>query len=222
MVNYQNGKIYMLWSPSTDKKYIGSTTQPLCKRLVEHKKPTNRVLVTKLMFEKYNDIKIELIENCPCDNKEQLERREGQIIRETENCINKNIAGRTSKEYLEDNKEYFSEKAKEYREENKEIIKEKAKEYYENNKVMFSEKAKEYRENNKKYLSDLHKQYYVENKDNLLAKGKERYNKIKEKIKEKNCKKFECACGGKYTYGNKAIHFKTKMHINYERNTTKK
>ena len=38
MVNYQNGKIYVLRSHKTDDIYIGSTTQSLYKRFYEHKK----------------------------------------------------------------------------------------------------------------------------------------------------------------------------------------
>ena len=35
---YNNGKIYKIVSDSTDKIYVGSTTQPLSKRHYEHKK----------------------------------------------------------------------------------------------------------------------------------------------------------------------------------------
>ena len=51
-----------------------------------------------------NDWYIELYENFPCDNKEQLNNREGKVIREIA-TLNKNIAGRTMKEYYETNKE---------------------------------------------------------------------------------------------------------------------
>jgi len=37
MPNYQNSKIYKVWSPQTDEVYIGSTTQPLSKRMVQHR-----------------------------------------------------------------------------------------------------------------------------------------------------------------------------------------
>ncbi len=38
MPNYNNGKIYKLWSPEGDDIYIGSTTQPLTARKSSHKK----------------------------------------------------------------------------------------------------------------------------------------------------------------------------------------
>ena len=45
----------------------------------------------------WNDWYIELYENYPCENKEQLNKREGEIIREI-GTVNKQIAGRTYKE----------------------------------------------------------------------------------------------------------------------------
>ena len=60
---------------------------------------------------KYDDAYIELIEECPCNDKNELNRREGQMIREM-NCVNKRIEGRTGKEYREDNKEYIKQKKK--------------------------------------------------------------------------------------------------------------
>ena len=48
---------------------------------------------------------IELIENCSCNNREELTKREGEIIREYKPDLNKHIAGRTLSEYKEDNRE---------------------------------------------------------------------------------------------------------------------
>ena len=55
---------------------------------------------------------MELYEEYPCDNVEQLRRREGEIIRELKPVLNKQIAGRTEKEWREDNKEYCKEEKK--------------------------------------------------------------------------------------------------------------
>ena len=38
MPNYENGKVYSIRSHATVGCYIGSTTQPLSKRLYSHKK----------------------------------------------------------------------------------------------------------------------------------------------------------------------------------------
>ena len=76
-MDYKKGKIYALRSHQTDEYYIGSTTQPLFKRLYSHKHSREQIDLLK-----YNDVYIELIENYSCDNKEQLTRRENEIKRE--------------------------------------------------------------------------------------------------------------------------------------------
>lgn len=106
MPNYQNSKIYKLWSPEGDDIYIGSTTQPLYKRKNSHKK---KECSSRILFEKYNDVRIELLESVPCNNKEELIKKEGEYIRNNI-CVNRRIAGRTRKEYREDNKEIIKEK----------------------------------------------------------------------------------------------------------------
>ena len=77
------------------------------------------------------------------------------------------------------------------------------KEYRENNKNKINEYAKEYRENNKNKIKENKKQYYFHNKD---------------KIKKNKNEKFNCPCGGCYTYANKSQHNKTKLHIEYLEN----
>ena len=184
MPNYQNAKIYKLWSPEGDDIYIGSTTQSLCERKTKHNDNYKRNLTCKsrILFEKYTDVRIELLESCPCDNKEELTKKEGEYIRNNK-CVNKTIPGRTIKEYREDNKEKINEKRKERREDNKEYFKE----YY-----------KEYRENNKDKINEKNKEYYENNKD---------------KINERRMQKITCECGRTITLGNKTQHEKSKIHI---------
>jgi len=124
---YSNGKIYSLRSHQTDKIYIGSTIQPLYKRLYYHKfKKTNEL-------SNYDDVYIEIIEEYSCKNRMELERKEGEHIR-ANNCVNKKIAGRTKKEYDDDNKEIKKQYRKQYNIDNKDKIKEYRKQYYLNNK----------------------------------------------------------------------------------------
>jgi hypothetical protein len=66
----------------------------------------------------WNDWYIELYENYPCENKEQLNKREGEIIREI-GTENKTVTRRTHKEYYETNKGKLLDKMKEYRQNNK-------------------------------------------------------------------------------------------------------
>ena len=82
MAQYKNGKIYILRTQHTDKCYIGSTYRELNERLAIHKCNFNTNKIYYSAFELFklgiDDVKIELIENYPCDNKTQLCKREGE------------------------------------------------------------------------------------------------------------------------------------------------
>jgi gas vesicle protein len=186
---YQNGKIYTIRNKNDETLiYIGSTVQPLHKRYYEHKqnaynekcKDYKMLLYQKIReTNNINDWYIELYENFPCNNKEQLNKREGEIIREI-GTLNKNVAGRTSKEYREAKKDKLKEKAKIYRE----PIKEKKKEYYETNKGTIKDKVKDYYEANKGTIKDKAKDYYEANKGTIKDKAKDYYEANKDKAKE--------------------------------------
>ena len=116
-VNYQNGRIYTIRCyDDPDLIYIGSTAQPLYKRFSTHKAYStyehckNRPLY-KAVNENYegdwSQFYIELYEQYPCNNREELNKREGEIIRELGNTLNKNIAGRTRQEWLNVNTDYW-------------------------------------------------------------------------------------------------------------------
>jgi hypothetical protein len=80
------------------------------------------------LFEKYGveNCNIYLIEEFPCDSKDQLRKREGYYIQNIP-CVNKFIAGRTVKEYrklyYENNIVHIKETNKQYKLDNKEHIK---------------------------------------------------------------------------------------------------
>ena len=137
MPNYTKGQIYMI-EPKCEYEegdiYYGSTIQPLSKRVGLHRSKSNSCL-SKILIEKYGEVKIVLVKLFPCNSKQELEAEEAKYIRENK-CINKNIPLRTDKEYREDNKE----KIKECCEKNKEKKKEYDNNYREDNK----EKIKEY------------------------------------------------------------------------------
>ena len=139
MVNYQDGKVYMVWYEGKEERYYGSTANRLSTRLSQHKthyknKTSNCSLFT--LFDKYGTelANIELVEAFPCNNRNELEAREGFYIRNNTH-INRAIPGRTKKE---------SDKA--YREANKDTIKEKDKAYYQTNKEKLKERQKTYYE----------------------------------------------------------------------------
>jgi len=129
MPDYKNGKIYAVRSHQTEQIYIGSTTQSLSTRFAEHKCRSKTRNCSSKEILQYPDAYIELIEEYSCDNKEQLNKKEGEHIR-SNNCVNKYIAGQTDKEYRDINREKMIEYQKEYYKQNKILILEQKKEYY--------------------------------------------------------------------------------------------
>lgn len=121
--DYSKGKIYKIYSLSKPELvYIGSTTQSLNTRLRGHICSKN--ISSKIIIDNCNDYIIELIEEYPCENKEQLFKKEGEYIKNYK-CVNKFISGRSYKEWYSDNKE----KIKIHRLDHAEEIKEYQKKY---------------------------------------------------------------------------------------------
>ena len=192
MPDYKNGKIYKLWCHETDEIYIGSTCVSLSRRLSGHKTPKNNC-VSKILFEKSDNVKIELIQSYPCENKDELNKKEGEYIRKLD-CINKVVAGRTVKEWKEDNPEYYVE-------------------YYKNNKEYFTEKNKEYQQKNKEYFTEKNKEYQQKNKETFIEYNKEYREKNKEIISETRKKKITCElCNCKLRKDGLTEHINTKKH----------
>jgi len=117
---YKNGKIYKIVAYETNDVYIGSTTMPLKTRYIEHKSNfkcwTNtkkRYCSSAKMFGKYglDNCKIELIEICVCNSKQELEGREAFFVEEYDSCVNSNKPRRTKAQYYVDNKEKINEQA---------------------------------------------------------------------------------------------------------------
>ena len=102
--NYQNGKIYGIRNNVDEDIYVGSTTQTLSKRMAKHRidmigNKKDRKLYSKMNELGVENFYIELIENCPSENLEQLRKREGHHIREI-GTLNSLIAGRSKKEWI--------------------------------------------------------------------------------------------------------------------------
>ncbi len=156
-MDYKNGRIYQILNNVDDDVYVGSTTQSLSKRMVHHRSHMNvatkqhRPLYVKMKEYGVECFYIELIEECPCENKEQLCKREGHFIREIA-TLNTYQAGRNQKQYKIDQRERIIERDKQYR----------------------------------KHVDATRRAQIV------------------------------CACGGHYQHNDKARHFKTLLHKNYE------
>ena len=103
-------------------------------------------------------------------------------------CVNKRVEGRTLKEYREQNKDALKEEKKEYYQKNKEYIMTKTKNYYENNKEKANERRQTY------------------------------YDKNKEKLEEKRKTIIECECGSSFQTIEKARHYRSKKHQQYQEN----
>ena len=203
MVNYANSKVYKIWSTQGDKIYVGSTTkQYLSQRMEKHRADYKQFkngkcnfITSFKIFDEYGieNCFIELLETKDCKSKDELLQLEGKHIREL-NCVNRCIAGRTIKEWREDNKESI----KQWRVENKEYLDEYYKKYYENNK-------------------ETVKQHYLDNKEHILEQKKQYREINKEKLKETH----DCECGSKFRISNKSYHLKTIKHCQFIESQTK-
>jgi hypothetical protein len=109
---YLNSKIYTIRCRSDNSLiYVGSTIESLSRRLARHKnhcyneneRGYNMLLYKTIRTKEWNNFYIELYENCPCKSKEELNKREGEIIRQI-GTMNVKISGNNIKDY---NKSYY-------------------------------------------------------------------------------------------------------------------
>jgi len=180
MTDYKKGLIYTIRSPHTDNIYIGSTCQRLSKRLYAHKSNFRKYkngatkYITSYKILEFGDAYIELLESYPCNNKIELCKREGEVIREYKNiCVNKYIAGKTLKKYYQENKE----QVKQYYQENKEQIKEKKKQYYQENKEQVKQCYQENKEKRKQHYHKNKERHYCECGGHYFLRSKSNHEK---------------------------------------------
>ena len=180
---YNNSFIYTIRSPHTDKFYIGSTTQSLCRRFANHKTDYNSYVnnkenyITSYKIIELGDSYIELLEEINCDTKTQLEMREGELIRlHKDLSINKIIVGRTHKQYYIDNNDKIKQDNKQYHINNIDKIKQyridtsdKIKEYKKQYRLYNDDKIRKYRLDN----ADKMKRYYLDNADKIKQSNKQ-------------------------------------------------
>jgi hypothetical protein len=148
MPDYSKAKIYRLVSPS-GLTYIGSTCCSLAKRKAQHKSEfvcsgMNRTSSFKLFEESVNDIDIILIEDFPCENKEQLHKRERFHIENAE-CVNIARPSRTINEWRESHKDEKKVKDRNYYKEHRQQLLEYQKKYRTDNEEQVKAKKKLYR-----------------------------------------------------------------------------
>ena len=100
MPDYSLSKIYRIKSPSCDAVYVGATTQKyLSTRMKSHRASYKNWFNGKdnwcysYLLLGFGDATIELIEEYPCNSKDQLAKREALIMNQTPNCVNRNTPG---------------------------------------------------------------------------------------------------------------------------------
>ncbi len=167
MPDYSKAKLYTIrCKTDTSLIYVGSTVQSLSQRLASHRRDSKKYPNYKLyqnVGDNWDDWYVELYENYPCENKEQLLKKEGEIIRQMGN-LNKIISGRSKEEYRMEHKEEKKEYDRVFREENAEKIAERAKIYCKENAEKIKARHKIYNEMNK----EKRKQYYQDRKKKAL------------------------------------------------------
>ena len=225
---YNNSKIYKLVDQVNGYFYIGSTCNPLSKRLYWHKNDAKKQSRQNTKVYKYfneigwDNVKIVLIQENYLDNKDQLLREEDSIIQmylHDEKCLNCNRSFVSLTEHHE--------KRKQYDQNHKEEIKTYKQKYYDKNKNEINSKSKMYYEINKKDILEKQKDFYQANKENVLLrqksyiethiqqrkeKLKEWYEKNREKVREYKTKEVKCLCGALFTISHKSRHERTKRH----------
>jgi group I intron endonuclease len=171
--DYSRGKIYKLVSDVDDKFYVGSTAkQRLCNRKAGHKidaktKPTPaHIHFNKIGWE---NVKIVLIEEYPCENKMQLERQERFWIEKLKPTLNKNIPTRTDKEYQADNADKERERKAKYRKDNIEKERERNAKYRKDNIEKERERQAKYRAENRDALNEYSREWRAKKKAEAQA-----------------------------------------------------
>jgi hypothetical protein len=212
--------------------YIGSTIQPLSKRMGGHRTKFKSYCVRSCNYVssfdvlEIGDAYIELVEYCSCGTKAELERREGEVQRDT-NCVNKHIAGRTPSEYRTENKDKLKAwRAKHYAENKDKLKAWRAKHYAENKDKLKAWQAKYYDENKDK-IKTYKSIYRAENKDKIKTYKSiyraENKDKIKEYLAENRVRisarareNIDCECGTEVSRGALSNHRRSKKHKQWQ------
>ena len=169
MPDYSKGKIYTIRNyDDIDLIYVGSTAQKLTDRFGQHKrdciKYPNLLLYSKVN-NNWNNWYIELHENYPCITREELGRREGEVMRELKATLNKKIEGRTQKEYYIDNKKERLDYQNQYYQYNKDECLNYQHQYNKDHKDERLNYQHQYNKDHKDKILEYKKQYYLQNKD---------------------------------------------------------
>ena len=102
---FKNTFIYRICSSKTPLVYIGHGTTTMETRMEQHQREfadkKRKKRCTSHQIVAFGDAHIELIEHWPCASLQEAKARERFWIERTNQCVNKNIPGRTREEYDE-------------------------------------------------------------------------------------------------------------------------
>jgi hypothetical protein len=206
MPNYQLGKVYKLVNNVDDKIYVGSTCHSLKRRKQEHKDKSkispNTLVYRHIVNIGWDNVDIVLIEDVPCNSKEELWQRE-RYYTELYNSELNTLRPITSVEEKRETRQI-------YHQNNIDEIIEKRKIHYQKNITKMSEKNKKYYYNNIEKMSEKNKKWRQNNKEKIKEERKIRYDEYKNIVK--------CKCGGTYNSNfscKKERHENTEKHNKY-------
>ena len=140
---YENGRIYTVRCRYDDTLiYVGSTIEIYLSRRMAKHRCNPLACLNECVNGDWDNWYIELYENYPCKSKQELEKREGEIIRLI-GTLNRRIEGRTQKEYVEVNRDKILNYQKEYYKDNRDTLLNYQKEYVEVNRDTILEKQRD-------------------------------------------------------------------------------
>jgi hypothetical protein len=222
MPNFQNGKIYAIRSYQTEQVYVGSTTQPLSVRMGKHRAPSNITSSRAIM--RFPDAYIELIENYPCADKNELNRREGEFIRSMD-CVNRCIAGRTQAEYYADHNEELKQRGREYYADHNEELKQRSREYYADHNEELKQRSREWHAAHMEERNQRGREYNAAHKEELKQRSREWRAAHREEAKQSSREYYDdhkkmcvCMCGATYNSGKnqrRLGHYKSQRHMRF-------
>ena len=190
-IDYSKTVIYGIFSNSGDGNvYIGHTTNFISRKR-EHKNTCNNpngrnynLKVYKTIRENggWNNFTMRLIEEFPCNTRNEAAEREFYYFQQYNATMNTAIPNRSNKQWFIDNKEKCIENSKVYYNNNKE----KFRDWSKNNKDKKSENNRKYRTANIIKIKESKKIYSENNKDKISEKNRKYYTANINKIKESN------------------------------------
>lgn len=188
-MGYETGKIYKL-ECEDGHFYYGSTICDLRKRLYYHKKSSEKQpyrVYQHINTIGWDKVKIVLVENFSCENRQQLNQKENEYIllhKNSELCLNTIVSFHTEEsrkiaqkeryqKNIEERREY--EKKRYQTEHRKEQTKQRRlKEATENREIYLEKKRNEHLRHKEKRNAKNMENYY-KNRDEVLRKKREKY-----------------------------------------------